>query len=63
MEKCNFCAKTPETKLKCVCGGVVYCDKTCQRADWKRHKSDCPPFVVRQDMSKRLLFQHDKKSL
>jgi len=48
MEKCNFCAKTPETKLKCVCGGVVYCDKTCQRADWKRHKSDCPPFVVRK---------------
>ena len=50
MEKCNFCAKTPETKLKCVCGGVVYCDKNCQRADWKRHKFDCPPFVVRQDM-------------
>jgi len=42
----QICANCHEhnykTKFKtCPCGKVAYCDKTCQRADWKKHKKFC----------------------
>lgn len=30
--------------LKCArCQGVFYCNQTCQKADWRRHKPYCKP--------------------
>jgi len=33
--------------MKCVCGSKFYCNKECQKLDWKTHKSGCPPFVLK----------------
>jgi hypothetical protein len=28
---------------KCTgCNRIYYCDAICQKADWSRHKSECP---------------------
>lgn len=32
----------------CSCGGVSYCDSICQKADWTRHKSSCPPYRIQE---------------
>jgi len=43
--KCSCCGVLEETKKqfqKCSrCGFVFYCNKTCQRSDWQRHKKIC----------------------
>jgi len=33
--------------LQCVCGKAWYCDKNCQKLDWKAHKKACPPFAIK----------------
>ena len=42
---CNYCkSKTTSEKSRLVCGNcrlVAYCDKTCQKLDWKAHKVGC----------------------
>ena len=46
MPACAHCAKNTE-KLNCgKCRGVVYCNATCQNADWKEHKETCKPSVT-----------------
>lgn len=40
--QCKRCDKTgPDVKRCSRCGAVMYCSKTCQRADWKSHKPAC----------------------
>ena len=42
VKKCDFCQDIRQSLL--LCGGckmVRYCDTTCQRGDWARHKPDC----------------------
>lgn len=37
-----FVCHTKEVSLKCSrCHAVVYCSQTCQKADWKTHKTTC----------------------
>jgi len=43
---CTNC-KSPAL-LSCPCAKVSYCGKECQLSDWKRHKQDCPPFIVKE---------------
>jgi len=45
---CTFCQSPTATLHSCCCGQVSYCGKDCQRADWKRHKPDCPPFITKE---------------
>ena len=42
---CNGCLKVSSKPLmKCsVCREACYCNKTCQRMHWKKHKSICTP--------------------
>jgi len=45
-EACHVCHRTPpEVSLKrcSTCIGIQYCSRTCQSADWKRHKLECRP--------------------
>lgn len=46
--KCESCRSVPARPQKCVCQKVFYCSKACQKIDWKNHKSNCPPFLVRE---------------
>lgn len=39
---CEFCNFPSETMPVCgKCKKVVYCNTSCQRGDWKRHKKEC----------------------
>ena len=38
--KCDHCAK-PSATMQCPCKNARYCDKTCQKGDWKGHKISC----------------------
>lgn len=39
---CEFCNFPSETMPVCgKCKKVVYCNASCQRGDWKRHKKEC----------------------
>ena len=41
-KKCTFCGTHPNKPRKCIgCGEVQYCDKDCQKKDWKKHKLVC----------------------
>jgi len=48
MSSCGYCSKLSENLLKCVCKKESYCDRNCQKLDWKTHKKDCPPFVIKE---------------
>lgn len=40
MSKCRYCKKS--AKRRCSgCQRAWYCNRTCQKADWKKHKLDC----------------------
>ena len=43
LKQCRTCHKEGAELLKCVtCTAVYYCDKTCQKRDWKAdHKMTC----------------------
>ena len=39
---CNFCGMVPTKPQRCGdCQAVFYCDKLCQKRDWKAHKLTC----------------------
>jgi hypothetical protein len=39
---CDFCAALKTRPMRCSrCRQAFYCDKDCQRQDWKRHKQWC----------------------
>lgn len=41
--KCCVLCKKPGCPLQCACRqSVYYCNKECQRADWPRHRDECP---------------------
>ena len=43
--------KKQNHKLHCPCYlGAVYCDKTCQKKDWKRHKKHCTYRLLQKDL-------------
>jgi len=48
MVLCGSCDQTAISRLKCsICKKIYYCNITCQRADWKRHKaSGCSPQIT-----------------
>jgi hypothetical protein len=41
--RCNWCgADEGFVPMKCsVCRAAIYCNKECQRKDWKKHKMEC----------------------
>ena len=41
MLRCDSCGEWGKLKKCQGCGKVAYCDKECQRAAWKRHKTVC----------------------
>ncbi|KAF7311758.1 MYND-type domain-containing protein [Mycena indigotica] len=49
---------------KCACEGVLYCSKSCQKADWKRgHREVCSAyaFLTLSDRTDRFLVYFDRK--
>ncbi|RIA89876.1 hypothetical protein C1645_181490 [Glomus cerebriforme] len=38
--KCDNCGQTSAT-MQCPCKNARYCDKVCQKRDWKSHKISC----------------------
>mmetsp|Transcript_32176 Transcript_32176/g.102586 ORF Transcript_32176/g.102586 Transcript_32176/m.102586 type:complete len:468 (-) Transcript_32176:178-1581(-) len=59
---CAFCRKTNARMLRCTrCKALFYCDKECQRADWKLHKQFCSgdpamrPFIAVEHEVERAL--------
>jgi hypothetical protein len=41
-EACDNCGQSDMRLKKCSrCGNVSYCDRDCQKAAWRRHKSEC----------------------
>jgi hypothetical protein len=38
---CAHCKAVGKLKKCAKCSNAFYCNKECQRADWKRHKKDC----------------------
>ena len=39
---CQYCSERRNDLLQCAaCGTVQYCNRTCQKSDWKKHKKDC----------------------
>ena len=41
-DTCAYCGKTSDTVKKCSrCKKVSYCSKSCQQADWSKHKTGC----------------------
>jgi hypothetical protein len=41
-KQCAVCGGQPEALLLCSgCMGVKYCSAECQRAHWKRHRTEC----------------------
>ena len=44
---CSNCGKITVPKQFSLCAGcnhAIYCDKACQKANWKAHKMDCMIF-------------------
>jgi hypothetical protein len=40
------CHSNVKCTLQCAkCYGIFYCSKTCQKADWSRHKPECNEFL------------------
>jgi hypothetical protein len=44
--KCGNCGKYGPTLKKCPCGKAYYCNKQCQKAMWKEHKSEHESAIV-----------------
>ena len=42
---CAGCGEA--ARLACVCATTSYCSTGCQKKDWSRHKTSCPPVAVR----------------
>ena len=42
---CQVCGQP--TRLSCPCSMADYCSPACQKSDWPKHKSSCPPVAVR----------------
>src|SRR6218665_1278061 len=41
-ELCVYCRLENSKMKKCTkCKSAAYCSRECQRADWKRHKTEC----------------------
>ena len=39
---CQYCGEQRNDLLQCAaCGTVQYCNRTCQKSDWKKHKKNC----------------------
>ena len=50
---CAVCGK-PDARLRCGrCRSVHYCDASCQKNDWKDHKSRCAPSAPRLETFER----------
>jgi hypothetical protein len=42
VKKCNYCGAKDKKFSRCArCRTALYCNSTCQKADWKTHKNDC----------------------
>ena len=50
-KKCACCGAKPAAPMKCgACKEVVYCNRDCQRKDWKQHKPNCGAMKTLMDM-------------
>ena len=55
--KCNWCgADGGSVPKKCaVCKAAIYCNRECQRKDWKKHKMECQAAKVLRKDGKRFV--------
>ena len=65
MFTCGYCSKLSMKLLQCVCGKAWYCDKNCQKLDWKAHKKDqrlkqdfLAIFLLLLNQHKMIIFVH-----
>lgn len=52
---CRICGNATGIKI-CKCQRAFYCSKSCQKIDWKSHKSDCYKLVEHPSTSRNLNF-------
>ena len=44
-DMCQYCGEKKNDLLQCAaCGSVQYCNRACQKSDWKSHKKNCKPY-------------------
>lgn len=53
---CNFCSKRNASSKCANCSQAYYCNRDCQKEDWKKHKIKCIPLARNVDS------QHDFKA-
>ncbi|XP_055616593.1 uncharacterized protein LOC129762392 [Toxorhynchites rutilus septentrionalis] len=51
---CWFCTKMPNFECQC---GAYYCDTSCQRSDWTKHRVVCMPRLVPISYSNKRMLQ------
>lgn len=56
---CWFCTKMPSFECQC---GAYYCDTSCQRSDWAKHKLICMPRLVPISYSNKRMLQEANAS-
>ncbi|EER15401.1 conserved hypothetical protein [Perkinsus marinus ATCC 50983] len=52
-KECSNCGKIPGNPLRCgICKKVVYCDRNCQKEDWRFHKRICKKPKAKKEKSR-----------
>ena len=50
---CTYCGFAIARKhpSRCQCWAAIYCDRLCQRRDWRQHKATCIWYAIKKNTS------------
>ena len=63
---CAACGNDAATRRCTRCKDVAYCNKSCQKSDWKEHKKTCQrkddgSAILSEDVSIKLSYEDDDR--